>query len=161
MTPETLDGEQCQAADPDSGYEVQITAPDDSVLTLSDAYAEGSIYVFSGLDIQRGNASEGPDSGRYTIEEVTLPEGATDYVIVSGAAGEVNAPVSYVLDASLPDIYVTIYNFGGEEEPAEGSVAFRVLACPEGVTRNDADEFDTCTMIQSGFGAVLTTPDGQ
>lgn len=162
MTPENLDAEQCEPADPASGYAVEVTTPDGTVLTLADAFAEGSIYYFTDLDIQRGSATEGADSGLYTIEEVTLPEGATDYVIVSGSAGEVNSPVTYVLDASTPDIYVTIYNFGPEEpEEPEGSMVFRVLACPDGVTRNDTDEFDTCTMIQSGFGAVLITPDGE
>ncbi|MGH2533205.1 MAG: hypothetical protein ACRDJW_12975 [Thermomicrobiales bacterium] len=119
MTPDTLAGDFCEAAEGE--FQVEVTGADDLLLDLSDATADGNAFTWAGLPLG--------DDGEATFEvaETVLPAGYTTYLIVGGRVGEPNTPYETMLDAKT-DADLSIYNF--QDAAGGGSIDITGYLCP-------------------------------
>ncbi len=144
MTVETLVGDFCDLAQ--GGFDVVLTLPDGSQLTLADATTDGLRYTWTGLPL-----------GTYLLVESPLPPGYETYFIPGSAAvgGSPDTGYSITLDASAPALELSIFNF---LPAATGSVTVLVYACPPGVTQGQESPATCPPMRTGGYDFQLSGP---
>lgn len=148
MTPETLAGDFCEAAEGD--YQVEVTGADDLLLDLSDATAEGNAFTWSGLPLgEEGEAT-------FAVAETVLPAGYTTYLIVGGQVGEPNTPYETTLDADL-DAELAIYNF--QESAGGGAIDITGYICP--AAESSAEECQANGTIALDGVVILSDEGGE
>jgi hypothetical protein len=145
MTPETMVGDFCDAAEGE--YEIEITGDDDLSLDLSDAETDGNTHVWSDLPL----SDEG--EATFTVTETTLPAGYTTFVIVGSEVGEPGSPYETTLSTDQPDAELSIYNFQSSE--GGGSISITGYICP--AAESSAEECQANGTI--AIDGVLIRPD--
>jgi hypothetical protein len=153
MTAEELDPDFCEPMSADE-FDVDLTAPDGTVLTLDDATADGEAYVWEDLPF---------DEAAYELEIVDQPTGYD--VTVEGADDGI------VLSAEEPRAEVTVYaldtgdsgSTGGGE--TGGSITLVGRVCPDAASPDEVCQGNEdaallgATLVSEDDGAILTLAD--
>lgn len=139
MRPETMVGDVCGGLLTE-GFDLRLTTPAGTTLTLADAARDGGVVVWSGLPY-----------GSFTLAETRLPAGHDVYVIDGPTPG----PALIPLDGAAPRYAAAVYNF--RPDPSAASLTIHNRLCPEG--HGGTNLYRDCHETPTGAGLeFIATP---
>jgi hypothetical protein len=144
MTLENLVGDACDPAG--RGFGLTLTTPGGETLTLADTTGRGGAVAWTDLPL-----------GQYGLVEDPLPSGFETYFIPGSAAvgGSPDTGYTVTIDASAPDVSVTIYNLRPAAQT--GSITVLVFDCPLSMAPSDYSPA-ACPPSNGGYDFRLAGP---